>query len=422
MKKMLFGLLIVLLAFPLMANGQNDGTGNKKAALNMMYWDNVQKPVIDEALAGFQAENPGITVNTTVVPWGQYWEKLQTTAVAGTAPDVFWMNVPNFPKYSSNKLLLNLQPYLDADGIDTSVYPSALIEKYSANGDIHVIPEQFDTIALAYNKAMFDEAGLAYPDSSWDWNDLRDAAIALTKDTQDGKQYGFVSTHESQNGYYNFMVMNDGDIISKDWKKSGFDKQESIEAIQFLVDMMYKDKCAPEGLQIAELNNPADMFNSGKAAMITIGSWYVPVVYQALGENVDVAPLPKSPRTNERKTIIHGLGWAGYSNTKEKDATWALLKTLTAKEFNISLASSGITIPSYEGMADDWVQAIPSMNLQIFIDAQAYSHPYPVSHKTSEWMAVEARELKDAWLGYKSPEEAMMTIADEMNKILASEP
>ncbi len=420
MKRFCCVLFIVSACFTLAANGQGED-GGKDVSLNMMYWDNVQKPVIDKTLEEFEAANPGVTVNTTVVPWGQYWEKLQTTAVAGTAPDVFWMNVPNFPKYSSNKLLLNLQPYLDQDGIDTSVYPQALIEKYSYNGDIQVIPEQFDTIALAFNKAMFDQAGMAYPDDSWDWEDLRNAAVQLTKETPDGKQFGFVSTHESQSGYYNFMVMNDGDIISADWKKSGFDRKGSIEAIQFLVDMMYKDKCAPEGQQILELNNPADMFSSGKAAMITIGSWYVPVVYQALGDKVDVAPLPMSPSTGERKTIIHGLGWAGYSNSKAKDTTWKLLKAMTSREFSADLAESGITIPSYEGMAEDWVQAIPSMNLQIFVDAQSYSHPYPVSHKTSEWMAVETRELKDVWLGYKSPEEAMMTIAREMNKILETE-
>ncbi len=217
------------------------------------------------------------------------------------------------------------------------------------------------------------------------------------------------------------MVMNGGTIISEDWKKSGFDDPKSIEAIQFLVDLMYVDKCAPVGQQIFELNLPLDMFTSGNVAMATIGSWAVPVVYGALGDAVDVAPLPKSPSTGERKTIIHGLGWTGYAKSKHPDETWALLKKLTSREFSASLAAAGITIPSYAGMAQDWVAAIPSMNLQVFIDAQEYSWPYPVSRKTSEWMSVEAREIKDAWMGNKSVEDAMHTIADEMNAILATE-
>ena len=417
MKHIMFLMLVFSVCFSLAATGGGEDA-KKNNTLNLMYWDNVQKPVIDQILEEFESTHPGITVKPTVVPWGQYWDKLQTAAVAGNAPDVFWMNVPNFPKYSSNNLLMNLQPYLDKDNIDTSVYPQALINKYSADGDIYVIPEQFDTIALAYNKKLFDEANLPYPDETWTWDDLRENAMKLTKD----QQYGFIATHESQSGYYNFMVMNGGDIISNDWKQSGFDKSGSIEAIEFLVDLMYKDKSAPQGDQIMELNNPADLFTSGKAAMITIGAWYVPVVYEALGKDVDVAPLPKSPKTGERKSIIHGLGWAAYSQGENHDAKWELLKTLTSREFSMRLAESGITIPSYQGMAGDWVQAIPSMNLQVFLDAQEYSHPYPVSHKTSEWMAVEMRELKDVWLGFKSPREAMETIALEMNAILASEP
>jgi len=61
------------------------------------------------------------------------------------------------------------------------------------------------------------------------------------------------------------------------------------------------------------------------------------------------------------------------------------------------------------------------MHLQVFIDAQAYSWPYPVSKKTAEWQSVEARELKDAWLGNKSVPDAMQAIAKEMNGILESE-
>lgn len=419
MKKLCMVLLVLLAAVAFLpAAGQGE---DGPVTLQLMYWDNVQKPVIDEAIAEFEAEHPGISVETSIVPWAQYWQKLQTTTVAGTAPDVFWMNVPNFPKYSENGLLMNLQPYLDAEGIDASVYPEDLIRKYSVDGDIHTVPEQYDTIALAYNKRMFDEAGMDYPDETWDWDTLREAAKKLTKDTDNGKQYGFLSTYESQSGYYNFMVMNGGRIISEDWKESGFGDQGSIDAVQFLVDLMYKDECAPSGQQIYELNNPMDMFTSGSVAMGPIGSWYVPVVYGALGEDVDVAPLPKSPATGERRSIIHGLGWAGYAETEHPEATWALLNKLISKGFSQKLAAEGITIPSYAGMETDWVNAIPSMNLNVFIDAQDYSWPYPVSRKTSEWMSIELRELRDAWLGNKSVDEAMAAIYKGMNEVLASE-
>lgn len=400
------------------AEESKPAASNEKVTLNMMYWDQVQKQAIDEMIAGFEKANPNIKVNTTIVPWAQYWEKLQTTTVGQNAPDIFWMNVPNFPKYSTTGNILDLQTYIDTDKVDVSLYPKDLIERYSYNGHVHSIPEQYDTIALVYNKEIFDNAGEKYPDDTWTWDNLRDAAKKLTK--PDGSQYGFAAVNTNQSGYYNFMVMNGGGIISEDRKTSEFDKPGSIEAVQFLLDLIYKDKVSPTGQQMVETTGE-DMFNSGKVAMTTIGSWYVPVVYKALGDKASIAPLPKSPKTGERKTVIHGLAWAGYSKTKHPQEVWKLINHLVSKESMQILAKTGITIPSYKGMEGDWVNAIPSMNLQVFVDATSYTHPYPVSLKTAEWMDVETKELTDAWLNKQSSEEAMKKIATEMNEILKSE-
>lgn len=403
------------------ANGQSESTSDsgKKVTLQLMYWDNVQKKVIDSALAEFEAANPNITVETSVVPWAQYWQKLQTTTVAGNAPDVFWMNVPNFPKYTSNDLLLNLSPYMKNSTTDASNYPADLMKAYTSKGNVFAIPEQFDTICLVYNKDMFDAAGMKYPDASWDWNTLRDAAIKLTKSTATGTQYGFLSAYGNQSGYYNFMVANGGYIISDDQKKSGFDDPKSIQALQFMVDLIVKDHCAPTGQEMVEQNDYLDLFTSRKVAMATIGSWSVPIVHEALGDSADIAPLPKSPNTGERKSIIHGLSWAGYAKTKNPEATWKLIQFLTDKGFNESLAKTAITIPAYKGMAADWVKAIPSYNLQCFIDALDYSWPYPVSSDTSQWESFATREIKNAFLGTTTVTDAMHSIADQMNKLLA---
>ena len=114
------------------------------------------------------AINPNITVTMNVAPSKQYWQKLQTTTVAGTAPDVFWINYPNFPKYFNSNTLLNLSPYIEKSTItNISNYPASLMKKYTQNGAVYAIPEQFDTIILAYNKDLFDEAGIAYPDDTW---------------------------------------------------------------------------------------------------------------------------------------------------------------------------------------------------------------------------------------------------------------
>lgn len=424
-KKLLLVLALVAMisTSAVFAQGSDEkkDSADEKVTINVMYWDNVQKPVIDQAVVNFEAANPNITVESSIVPWAQYWQKLQTSTVAGTAPDVFWMNVPTFPKYANNGLLLNLSDYVAENNVDITKYPSTLIDLFTKDGNLYAIPENYDTIAMVYNKALFDEAGVDYPTADWTWDDLLTAAKKLTKDTDDGKQYGYMASYENQSGYYNFIASNGGYIISDDKKSSGFDTKESKEAMQFLVDMIYKYGVSPDGQTMLEVNSPLDLFTSGRVAMTTCGDWSAPLIRDTLGDKADFVAIPKSPNTNERKVIIHGLGWTGYAKTKHPEATFKFIQYLTSKEFNKVIGESGIVIPAYEGMADDWVNAIPEYNLQVFIDAVDYSYPYPFSNNTSEWMNYEVSAIKDAFTGTTTSDEAMNKIAAETNKILSQE-
>ena len=80
--------------------------------------------------------------------------------------------------YNSNELLLNLQPYWDEFGVDTSVWGSGLVDPYRIGDDLYAAPVNWDTIAIMYNKDMFDAAGLEYPTAEWTWDDF--AAVAET--------------------------------------------------------------------------------------------------------------------------------------------------------------------------------------------------------------------------------------------------
>ncbi|WP_153057392.1 extracellular solute-binding protein, partial [Streptococcus suis] len=89
-------------------------------------------------------------------------------------------------------------------------FPDGLNEIYNINGKQYAIPKDFDTIGLWYNKKLFDEAGIPYPDDTWDWNKLKEVAKKLTK--PDGSQYGFGAGLSNQEGYYNFIYQNGGKV------------------------------------------------------------------------------------------------------------------------------------------------------------------------------------------------------------------
>src|SRR5690606_20555593 len=136
---------------------------------------------LEELIAVFESENPDIEINYTTADFGSYFTKLQTDFAAGNAPDVFELNYENFVTFASRDTLLDIGDYLENSektGVDT-FYPAAL-GAFAYDGAQLALPITFSTVMLYYNKDMFDAAGIEYPNSEWVWEDVIDAATALT--------------------------------------------------------------------------------------------------------------------------------------------------------------------------------------------------------------------------------------------------
>ena len=95
---------------------------------------------------------------------------LEAGAQGGSLPDVFWMHSNESQRYMSNDMLLDLTDKIkDSDLIDPENYPEDIWGLYTYDDKYYAVPKDIDTIALWYNKTLFDEAGLDYPTADWTW-------------------------------------------------------------------------------------------------------------------------------------------------------------------------------------------------------------------------------------------------------------
>ena len=381
-----------------------------QTTISYAIWDNNQLPAHEQIVAAFEEEHPDVNVDIQVVPWGNYWDKLQTAVAGGEAYDVFWMNGPNFPVYASNGVLMNLQDRASADGLDTSVYPQALVDLYSFEGDVYGLPKDFDTIALYYNKDMFDEAGVDYPNADWTWDDLRNAAQALTKDGN----WGFASTTADQAGYWNFIFENGGQVLSEDGTQVLIGEPAACDAINYLYSFV-QDGLSPDGATMSSVDPWTQLFPGGRVGMVVGGSWLART-YADAEPNIDVAPLP---REVERASIIHGLANVVWSRTENPDAAWEFVKFLGSDQAATILAQSGTVIPAYNGFQDAWVESVPDMNLRVFMDATEYAVPYPTAAQGMEWNVKIAEVLGEVWNGNEPIEGACQEAASAANAVLS---
>lgn len=353
-------------------------------------WDNNQLPAHEQIVAAFEAEHPDINVDIQVVPWGNYWDKLQTAVAGGEAYDVFWMNGANFPVYAANGVLMNLQEYMNAEGVDLSVYPESLVELYSLEGSLYGLPKDFDTIALYYNKDLFDAAGVDYPTADWTWDDLKTAGRALTTDGN----WGFASTTSDQSGYWNFIYENGGQVVNDAGTEVLIGEPAACDAITYLYSFV-QEGLSPDGATMTSVDPWTQLFPGGRVGMVVGGSWLART-YADAEATIDVAPLP---RQEERASIIHGLANVVWAQSEHPDEAWAFAKFLGGEAAATLLAQSGTVIPAHNGFQDAWVESIPDMNLQVFMDALEYAVPYPTTTQGSEWQTKIIEVLGEVWNG-----------------------
>jgi multiple sugar transport system substrate-binding protein len=327
-----------------------------------------QQKIVD----AFHAKNPNITVKVTVSDWTTYWDKLQTSLAGGNAPDVFLMDGPLYPDYQTRGQLLDLTPLITRDGFDTGQLADLAVKDFvGADGSMYGLPRDLNTIALFYNKTMFDAASIPYPDGTWDWTKLIEVAKKLTI-TSGGttSQWGFYTETSDMENYWSSLVWQaGGDILSPDKTKVVINSPEAAAGIQFLQDLIYTDKV----MQQPDPAASGDAFENGQAAMEANGSWLVPT-HQAAGIDFGVAPLPKG--SAGQATSVNPSGVVISKDTKAQEAAWEFVKFYTGPEAQGMIAALKASMPANKKVLTEQY-ATSFDGGKTFADALAYAHLKP---------------------------------------------
>ena len=401
----------LLLAAPLAGCGEKTGGDEPGASttLNLYYWDESFRDTMTEIVDAFTADNPDIQMNVTTIPWGEYWTKLQTTLPSSSGPDVFWINYMYTLEFAPKGLLL---PVEDAS-IDKSKFPQNTLEMGAFDGALYNVPFMLDTVALVYNKELFDAAGVAYPTADWTWDDLRQAAKRLTVKDASGKttQYGYCVDPQSQMGTYNFLYQNGVSVYDDDMRTPNFNTDAGREAFQFQYDMVFADGSSPTGAQLEELGKD-DRFMSGQIAMLYTVAPRMTKYYDALGDALDAAPLP---RGKEAACTLNACSFAASAKSAHPEAAQRFL-AFTASEKCQSLMAK-MAMPPYEGAADGWAAQFGGANARAFIDAIEIARPLALTAQESgATRKIFETECANIFAGAKPIDQAL---ADAEAQILA---
>ncbi|MDO5475924.1 MAG: sugar ABC transporter substrate-binding protein [Eubacteriales bacterium] len=426
MKKLLALAMAGMMALSLAACGGGSGSGAAPSnSLTINIWDSNQQAGLQEIVDEWSAES-GISAKIEVVDWDNYWTLLESGASGGTMPDVFWMHSNTAQMYMENDLLLDLDDYIaNDDSIDMSKFYQGIVQLYTrSDGKVFALPKDHDTICLLYNKAIFDQYSVDYPTADWTWEDMYEAAKKITE-ASNGDIYGVaMNTSNNQDGWYNLVYDYGAEIITEDHKGTTIGSPEGKAGMEMVRKLLSVG--APQAV-VAETGTDS-LFQSGKCAMITQGSWMINSFYKAEHHDDYYWTLLPYADTNgngqcddgERQSCYNGLGWAASANTSNPDACYSLISYLCSESSQIKQAELGVTMAGMEGVSEAFGNAFDGMDVSPFIEMEnfkLYFRPYTRNTTVWEDKLQQKGAFLDAWEDPSDPAK-MEQACDNAQKII----
>lgn len=370
-------------------------------------------------LDAFMAANPNITV--TFVPSTDHVVTMQTSFASGTYPEVFYIDSSKLPDWATAGVVAIGDENIEAqDG-----FYAPLLDVFTFEGDLYCPPKDFSTMALQYNKDLFDAAGLEYPNAEWTWEDLRAAAEALT-DTEAGV-IGLV-TPPNLERWMPFMYQNGGAIFDENGEFV-FDSDAVREALEYYIGFSTDGFGGQPSAVDAGWGGEA--FGTGRAAMAMEGNWVIQFLLDNYPDlNWGVAELPAGP-SGEKATMAFTVcyGVAGNAEGAKADAAWALVNFLTNDEGAASVAESSFgpmptRLSAAEAYLASWQTRTESANVsaddfQAFIAGGDYSYPWVLPVGFQPFIEAFNAGLQRAFAGDATIDDVMAEVVAVAEELLS---
>ncbi len=272
----------------------DDSASGEKVVLNMAWWGSQARH--DKTIAViemYEAQNPNVDIEYEFYDADGYFTKLNTLVASNEVWDCFQLG-GNFPTYLDKIVPLN--DYVKSGVIDVSNTTDAFLKITQYNGDQIGISNGVNTYGVAYDPAMFAEAGVPEPTNNWTWDEYADACKKIHDklgiygsskfdDFAAGCGSGINQSDINLNFY---AITNDG---------LGFDDYKLLVPYLEMRKDLTKAGAYPDPGALAEISDiEGDFLVTGEAAMTWVASNQFIALSQAAGKELKLAPIPRKTK------------------------------------------------------------------------------------------------------------------------------
>src|SRR5262245_55547326 len=116
-------------------------------ALRMAWWGGKARATLTQkAIDLYVSKNPGVSVDTEYLGWGDYWARLSTETSGGNSPDIVQMDIEYLADYASRGVLLPLEPLIPTP-LDVTDFQADLLGNGKVGGKQIAVPCGVNAVA-----------------------------------------------------------------------------------------------------------------------------------------------------------------------------------------------------------------------------------------------------------------------------------
>ena len=374
-------LFLVALSVIGLTTGCNKNSGNSDvisvAVVNNGSEYDIIKKFADAYLA--KSENANKTIKIIKIN-EEYDSYINKRLYVNQMPDIIQVYDYSSQYWTNEGIFLPLDEYIEKDEINLSLYYASSIEMARSSvkdEKMYWVPRDYNKVVCAYNKAIFDIAGVAYPSDDWTYDDFITTCqeIMAKKDdilaqysTKSTIFYAADMTLNWQAVYYPAIKSFGGDLIDKENSTAFKNIDTCLAAVNKLLEL------ADDGMAVPPTSTNTSAFSNRQCAMKFITRPDVPNYIKNIGGN-DTIDFVSMPSFNGVETSYIGMGCTGYAITSDiknnkKEAAWDFLKFIFTEEGQELFASSGSGEPVLKSITTDpngaFIKAYPNKNNAAF--------------------------------------------------------
>lgn len=425
--------------------GAGDSGENGDTISVFLYMNDHEQEVYSDMIEQFE-EDHNCTVDLQVTTQDEYSTTLMGMMTGGDFPDVFYVGPESVKEYASNGYIADLSPMLDEAGISTDDLAQDVLNSYrydgeqTGSGDLYALPKDSSVFAYAYNKELFDEAGLDYPDpdNPYTYDEFVKVCQALTKDTDgDGEidQWGCGMANVYM--LYQFIWSNGASFLSDDYKTVTIDTDEFKDALQKYVDLTLKYGVTPTVEQDASLG-VYQRWLAGQEAFYACGTWDVAAFMdeETFPYEWDLCAFP-TMSSGVSYTWLGTVGFCVAEQSENKDLALELINYLSTdeqgqRELSGMTGSESVQLPNLQSLSEEFAEmassgeiAYPS-NVDVFFNYQNGTDNYAgkmmesTYTPNSEWLDRFFEGVDNVRNGSMTVDEYIAQVQPEMQELLDS--